>query len=86
MQGLDGFPVFMPSEPSATANHRACSLSVGIPLEVSFAQANQSLRRNLLILGRGGCCFWMAAQSCARRFFVRRECARRGRRSLAEAI
>ncbi len=44
---------------------------VGIPVEISFAHANQVLARNLIVLGLVAVVVGIAAQFYARRFFLR---------------
>jgi signal transduction histidine kinase len=46
-------------------------VSVGVPLDVSFAHANQALVRNFLVLGLVALVVLVGAQLYARRFFLR---------------
>jgi signal transduction histidine kinase len=58
---------------TAVGNDLAPSLlvSVGIPVTVSFARANQALLRNLLIFGLVAVAVWIAVRLYSRRFFLR---------------
>lgn len=71
MPGLDGIPRLHAVTTILDGETPSMFVSVGIPVAVSFAQANQALIRNFIVLGLVAFVILVAASFYARRFFLR---------------
>lgn len=69
--GLDGVPRLHAVTPIKEGESPGLFVSVGIPLEVSFAPANQALVRNLIVLGLVAAAVLVGARFYAEQFFLR---------------
>jgi len=69
--GLDGVPRLHAVTPIKEGDSPGLFVSVGIPLEVSFAHANQALVRNLVVLGLVAAAVLAGARFYAEQFFLR---------------
>jgi signal transduction histidine kinase len=71
MPGLDGVPRLHAVTPIKDGRSPGLFVSVGIPLEVSFAHANEALVRNLIVLGLVAAAVLVGARFYAEQFFLR---------------
>src|SRR6185437_13723376 len=68
---VDGIPRLYAATPISDGQSPSLFVSVGIPLKVSFAAANEALARNVIILGLVTVLVLISARFYARRFFLR---------------
>jgi signal transduction histidine kinase len=71
MPGVDGTPRLNTVTPITDGHSPALFVSVGIPLKVSFAVANEALMRNFIVLGVVMLLVLSTARFYAQRFFLR---------------